>query len=100
MPGYQIFKSKVKTMHNQGSYRNHKNIEPHLKLLTGKNTSSQMSHTFYGGNTNQANGPYVDPFLASAINYNKVKSKQEHVDAQKERNLEESILKQLATHPK
>ena len=64
-------------------------------MLAGKNTSSQMSHTFYGGgNTNQANGPYVDPFLASAINYNKVKSKQEHnIDAQKERNLEESILK-------
>ena len=42
-------------------------IETNQKLVPGKSTSSQLSNTFYGNVTN-ANGPYIDPFLASAIN--------------------------------
>ena len=76
MPAYQIFKSKVKATHNQVSYKN-RNNDPNQKLLQGKQANSQMSHTFYNGNSYQPNGPYVDPFLASAINYNKQRSKAE-----------------------
>ena len=62
-----------------------------------------MSNTFYGGGNYQStsNGPYVDPFLASAINFNKQKSKHDMIESQKkERNLEEVILKQISHQPK